>query len=138
MYVYTYTYAYACASRGEPPDFTGEALPLSAAADAQGEAAARGGGAPTAAFVPLRLLGAPPLPPLRKSVFGRQHVPFTIHFAGCQLCSGKAEPERARRCWPAFRRAVRFAEDQTLKPMGLQHALRNRSEPLDLPLERRG
>ena len=115
-----------------------EALPLSAAADAQGEAAARGGGAPTAAFVPLRLLGAPPLPPLRKSVFGRQHVPFTIHFAGCQLCSGKAEPERARRCWPAFRRAVRFAEDQTLKPMGLQHALRNRSEPLDLPLERRG
>lgn len=104
-----------------------EALPISATAQT-----ADGPG-----FVPLRLVGAPRLPPLKKAVFGREHVPFSIHFAGCQLCSGKAAPERARRCWPAFRRTVRFAEDQTLRPMGLQHALRNRSEPLDLPLEPR-
>ena len=82
---------------------------------------------------PLRRLGAMPLPPLRQKVFGLASVPLAVHFAGCQLCSGKS-PERALRCWPAFRRVVRFAEDQVLAPLGLRHPPLNRSAAESLPL----
>ena len=65
----------------------------------------------TPVAVPLRRLGAPPLPQLRHKVYGLATVPLAVHFAGCQLCSGKA-PEKSERCWPAFRRALRLAEGQ--------------------------
>ena len=83
---------------------------------------------------PLRRVGAAALPPLRRSVFGLSSVPLSVHFAGCQLCSGKS-PETAARCWPAFRRTVRFAEEQSMRPLGLRHARANRSAADDLPLE---
>lgn len=70
---------------------------------------------------PLRRPGAPWLPPLRQRVFGLGSVPLAVHFAGCQLCSGKA-PDKAGPCWPVFRRVLRFAEAQTLRTLGLRHA----------------
>lgn len=88
--------------------------------------------APTAKgdAAPLRLVGAAALPPLLQRVHGSTRTPLSVHFAGCQLCSGKAV-EKAARCWPAFRRALRFAEDQALRPLGLQHAAHNRTAPHD-------
>lgn len=84
---------------------------------------------------PLRRLDAPPLPPLRRKVFGLADVPLAVHFAGCQLCSGKA-PEKAGACWPAFRRVLRFAEEQPLRALGVRHARgTNRSAPEDAALE---
>lgn len=77
--------------------------------------------------------GAPPASLLRE-VFGRRQLPFSIHYAGCQLCSAKADAAKARRCWPAYREAVRFAEDQALRPLGLMHAPANRSASDDAPL----
>lgn len=88
-----------------------------------------------ATFVPLRLIGSTPLPRLKKAVFGGHHVPFAIHFAGCQLCSGKTDVERSIRCWRNLRQAIRFAEDQTLMQIGLRHSIENRSASRDLPLE---
>lgn len=81
-----------------------------------------GGGAASSAVAapPLRQPRAPPLAPLRKRVFGSVRVPLAVHFAGCQLCSGTA-PEKAPRCWPAFRRVLRFAEDVALRPLGVRH-----------------
>ena len=64
-------------------------------------------------------------------------MPFSIHFAGCQLCSGKADAERAARCWPAFRETVRFAEDQATQPWGLAHAPEDRGGASDAPLQPR-
>ena len=89
----------------------------------------RGGGAP-----PLRQLSAPAIRPLTQRVHGSARVPLSIHFAGCQLCSGKA-PEISERCWPVFRRTIRFAEDQALLPLGVRHARANRSAAESLPLE---
>mmetsp|Transcript_2339 Transcript_2339/g.6532 ORF Transcript_2339/g.6532 Transcript_2339/m.6532 type:complete len:426 (+) Transcript_2339:75-1352(+) len=63
---------------------------------------------------PLRPLSAEPLPPLSRAFFGLTQVPLAVHFAGCQLCSGKA-PVRAVKCWPAFRGVVRFSEQQSLR-----------------------
>ena len=60
-------------------------------------------------------------------------MPLSVHFAGCQLCSGKAA-DKASRCWPAFRRTLRFAEDQYLRPLGLSHPPRNRSAQEAAPL----
>ena len=76
---------------------------------------------------------APP-PSLRREVFGRRQLPFSIHYAGCQLCSAKADAAKAQRCWPAYREAVRFAEDQALRPLGLMHAPANRTASDDAPL----
>lgn len=85
--------------------------------------------------LPLREAQALPLASLRQRVHGSTRVPLSVHFAGCQLCSGKAEAERAARCWPAFRRVLRFAEDQALRPLKLRHARRNRSVEGSMALE---
>ena len=75
------------------------------------------------------------MPGLRRPLFGSSRVPMAVHFAGCQLCSGKAtDVGRTARCWPAFRRVLRFAEEQTLRPLGLRHAPQNRSAAESLPL----
>eukprot|EP00964_Phaeocystis_antarctica_P061111 scaffold36478_cov60-Phaeocystis_antarctica.AAC.2 len=79
----------------------------------------------------------PPVPWLSRQVLGRWRVPFSIHFAGCQLCSGKADAERAARCWPAFRETARFAEDQATRPWGLVHAPEDRGGASDAPLQPR-
>ena len=84
--------------------------------------------------LPLRQPGSPPLAPLRQRVHGGTRVPLSIHFAGCQLCSGKAT-SKAATCWPAFRRTLRFAEDQALRPLKLRHAQLNRSDEQNQPLE---
>ena len=63
-----------------------------------------------AVATPLRRVGAPPLPPLRKRVFASLRVPLAVHFAGCQLCSGKGPPERTPRCWKAITQALQFAQ----------------------------
>ena len=39
--------------------------------------------------MPLQSLNAARLPPLRQPIFGSWRVPLAVHFAGCQLCSGK-------------------------------------------------
>ena len=82
---------------------------------------------------PLRPNAAEGSPLLTRAFYGVPRVPLAVHFAGCQLCSGKA-PERASKCWPAFRRTVRFAEEQTFRAWGLRHSPHNRSAPLDAPL----
>lgn len=98
----------------------------------EGGAGGGGGAVPT----PLRRVGAAPLPPLQQKVFGMSSVPLAVHFAGCQLCSGKAPPERERACWPAFRRVVRFAEEQTLATWGVRHGrATNRSAADEAALE---
>ena len=74
-------------------------------------------------------------PRLLRQVFGRWRVPFSIHFAGCQLCSGKADAARAARCWPAFRETLRFAEDQAMRPWGLAHGPSDRGGASDAPLQ---
>ena len=54
-----------------------------------------------------------PLPPLRRPVFGSSRVPLSVHFAGCQLCSGKGDATRMDRCWSLFKATVTFAEEQS-------------------------
>ncbi|KAL1524579.1 hypothetical protein AB1Y20_019469 [Prymnesium parvum] len=115
-------------------DFNG-ALPLSVTSRPPAVSTTRHGDEATVVFTPLRLADVPMLPPLRRAVFGHLNVPFAIHFAGCQLCSGKADVERTIQCWHSFRRTLRFAEDQSLLAIGLQHALPNRSEVYDMPLQ---
>lgn len=74
------------------------------------------------------------VPLLQRPFFGHVRVPLAVHFAGCQLCSGKASPERVAKCWPSFRRVLRFAEEQTLRPLGKRHSPWNRSAPGSAPL----
>ena len=90
----------------------------------------------TRAWHPLRAIGTEPPTSLRRPFHGMRHVPLAVHFAGCQLCSGKASAERAAKCWPAFRQAVRYAEELALRPLGLRHATDNRSASDDAPLLR--
>ena len=99
-----------------------------------GAESATGTGRPPAPL-PLRQAHALPLASLRRRVHGSLRVPLSIHFAGCQLCSGKAAAERTVRCWPAFRRTLRFAEDQALQPLRLRHGRLNRSAEFDMALE---
>jgi hypothetical protein len=107
-----------------------------AGAGAAGAGAGAGAGAAGASLpLPLRDPSAEVLvPPLRRPFFGYTRVPLAVHFAGCQLCSGKASAERAAKCWPSFRRVIRFAEEQTLRPLGLRHSPHNRSAPGSAPL----
>ena len=112
----------------------GAAIPLAAAGAAARQGAAGAPAAAAGAVVAAERAG-PPAPRLRRQVLGRWRVPFSIHFAGCQLCSGKADAERAARCWPAFRETVRFAEDQTTRPWGLAHAPEDRGGASDAPLQ---
>ena len=80
---------------------------------------------------------SPPAPRLSRPVFGRWRVPFSLHFAGCQLCSGKADAARMARCWPAFRETVRFAEDQVTRLLGLVHSPEDHGGASDAPLQSR-
>lgn len=92
---------------------------------------------PASSHVPLRAPTAHPLAPLRRRVFGSWRVPLSVHFAGCQLCSGKGPPEKTPRCWAELRRTIRFAEDQAMRPLGLRHqtGTQNRSADSDGPLQ---
>ena len=102
-----------------------------AAADELGEQPPHG------SHVPLRAPTAHPLAPLRRRVFGSLRVPLSVHFAGCQLCSGKGPPEKTPRCWAELRRTIRFAEDQAMRPLGLRHqsGTQNQSMDSDGPLQ---
>ena len=72
---------------------------------------------------------------LLRPVFGRDRVPLSLHFAGCQLCSGKLEDRaRVERCWKAARATIRYAEDQTLAPLGVAHPADGRENVSDAPL----
>ena len=81
--------------------------------------------------LPLRQPESPPLAPLRQRVHGGTRLsPSTslaVNFA--------PEGDKAATCWPAFRRTLRFAEDQTLRPLNLRHAQLNRSDEQNQPLE---
>jgi len=92
--------------------------------------------ATSAEWHPMRSPSAEPLPAMRRPFYGHTRVPLAVHFAGCQLCSGKAAPEKSAKCWPAFRRVVRFAEEQGLRSLGLRHPSQNRSAPESAPLVR--
>ena len=74
------------------------------------------------------------MPPLRRAFYGYTRVPLAVHFAGCQLCKVDAATERAAKCWPSFRRTLRFAEEQVLQPLGLRHPPHNRSAMGSAPL----
>ena len=72
---------------------------------------------------------------LRRPVFGRERVPLSLHFAGCQLCPGKlADASRVERCWRAARATIRYAEDQSLAALGLAHPADGRENATDAPL----
>ena len=69
-----------------------------------------------------------------RPVFGRERVPLSLHFAGCQLCSGKlADASRVERCWRAARATIRYAEDQSLAALGLAHPADGRENATDAP-----
>ena len=104
-------------------DLEGALPPSSRLADDKDIAAAAAFPTAAAALMPLPLAapGSQPLPPLLRPVFGNHRVPLAVHFAGCQLCSGKGSklPENtASRCWPSFQAAIRFAAEQTARSLG--------------------
>ena len=50
-------------------------------------------------------------------------------------CSGKlADASRVERCWRAARATIRYAEDQSLAPLGLAHPADGRENATDAPL----
>eukprot|EP00967_Tisochrysis_lutea_P033640 scaffold40062_cov42-Tisochrysis_lutea.AAC.2 len=63
-----------------------------------------------------RIPGWPSEARLLRPVHGHWPVPFAVHFAGCQLCSGKlTDADRLRRCVRTFESVARYA--QSTKPM---------------------
>jgi len=61
---------------------------------------------------------------LKDSIWRSDRVPFIMHFAGCQLCSGRTDAHYANRddCRDAMAQALTHAEDWSLSKLGLRHA----------------
>ncbi len=51
-------------------------------------------------------------------------MPFVMHFAGCQLCSGRTDAHYANwdECRDAMAQALNHVEDWALAQLGLRHA----------------
>ena len=60
---------------------------------------------------------------LSSSIWGSDRVPFVMHFAGCQLCSGKTDAHYANwdECRDAMAQALNHVEDWGLSKLGLRH-----------------
>ena len=60
---------------------------------------------------------------LSSAIWGTDRVPFIMHFAGCQLCSGRTDAHYANRdeCLDAMAQSLNYAEDWTLAQLGLRH-----------------
>ncbi len=60
---------------------------------------------------------------LSSAIWGTDRVPFVMHFAGCQLCSGKTDAHYANwdECRDAMAQALNYAEDWALAQLGLRH-----------------
>jgi len=60
---------------------------------------------------------------LSSSIWGTDRVPFVMHFAGCQLCSGKTDSHYANwdECRDAMAQSLNHAEDWALAQLGLRH-----------------
>ncbi len=61
---------------------------------------------------------------LKDSIWSSDRVPFVMHFAGCQLCSGKTDAHYADwgQCRDALAQALNHVEDWSLSKLGLRHA----------------
>lgn len=61
---------------------------------------------------------------LSTRIWGSDRVPFVMHFAGCQLCSGRTDSHfaDADECRDALAQALNHAEDWALAQLGLRHA----------------
>ena len=61
---------------------------------------------------------------LQDSIWASDRVPFVMHFAGCQLCSGRTDSHYAdwNQCRDAMSEALNHAEDWSLAKLGLKHA----------------
>ena len=60
---------------------------------------------------------------LSSAIWGTDRVPFVMHFAGCQLCSGRTDAHYANwdECRDAMAQALNHAEDWALAQLGLRH-----------------
>ena len=60
---------------------------------------------------------------LSSAIWGTDRVPFIMHFAGCQLCSGRTDAHYANRdeCLDAMAQSLNYAEDWALAQLGLRH-----------------
>ena len=61
---------------------------------------------------------------LKDSIWRSDRVPFVMHFAGCQLCSGLTDKHYADwdACKEAMGQALNHVEDWALSKLGLRHA----------------
>ena len=61
---------------------------------------------------------------LSSAIWGTDRVPFIMHFAGCQLCSGRTDAHYANRdeCLDAMAQSLNYAEDWALAQLGLRHS----------------
>jgi hypothetical protein len=61
---------------------------------------------------------------LSSAIWGSDRVPFVMHFAGCQLCSGRTDAHYADwgQCRDAMAQALNHVEDWALAQLGLRHA----------------
>jgi hypothetical protein len=58
-----------------------------------------------------RIPGWPSEAQMRRAVHGSWCVPFAVHFAGCQLCSGKlTDVNRSARCARAIKKVLAYTE----------------------------
>ena len=60
---------------------------------------------------------------LSTDIWGSDRVPFIMHFAGCQLCSGRTDAHYADwgQCRDAMAQALNHVEDWALAKLGLKH-----------------
>jgi len=67
---------------------------------------------------------------LQDSIWSSDRVPFVMHFAGCQLCSGKTDAHYANwdACRVALGEALSHVEDYSLAKLGLHHKFLNGTE----------
>ena len=61
---------------------------------------------------------------LKDSIWRSDRVPFVMHFAGCQLCSGRTDSHYANwdECKDAMAQALTHVEDWSLAKLQLKHA----------------
>jgi hypothetical protein len=60
---------------------------------------------------------------LSTPIWGSDRVPFVMHFAGCQLCSGRTDAHYANwdECRDAMAQALNHVEDWALAQLGIRH-----------------